>query len=173
MPTPTIKLKPDQDFTLRRIHLESRMPIDQAAQRPVAFSHLIVEPFNADAECSYSADEIRHYIITKRKAGKWFRFGTEYDPLRCPGEDVFAAHEWVALRQAYVEIDRGRDQFAADESLRDLMADKFFAMVGRYVSGDLLHAACMAAQKDSRHTNWPKIGKGAGDIGFGDINEVG
>jgi hypothetical protein len=167
----SIKLQPHEDHLLRQLHRESRIPVDQWAQRP-RFMTRFVNLWHDLSGRNDTIDELRHYILTKRKQKKWFRFGDDYDPLKSPGEEDFTAAEWEALRLAYIEINKGRDQYAADPDLRDLLADKFHERTGRYVSGERLYAAAMAMQKHKAN-GWPlldpekKKGKG-----FSDIDEV-
>ena len=165
-----IKLDPDVDAQLRHHHLFSRRPIDQFAQMPRAWA-IFVSRWNRETGRSDSGDDLRHYILTKRKAGKWFRFDGAYDPLACPGEDALTPAEWDSLREAYREINVGRDQYAMDADLRDQLSEKFAERTGRFVSGDLLYAAAMARQKQA---DWVRVTPPSTEpgIGFGDIDEV-
>ena len=169
----SIKLQPHEDHQLRQDYITDRFPSDQWAQRPVAFAWF-VERWNQRMGRSDAPDDIKHYVINKRKCGKWVRLGKNYEPLRCPEEHDLAPVEWDALRDIVTEINLGREQFATNATLRDLLSQKFFERIGRYVSGDLLYAAIMAAQKHSTETNWPKITPPSEDQdkGFRDIDEV-
>jgi hypothetical protein len=164
-----IKLQPHEDHQLRQLYLAFRIPSDQYAQRPRALARFINE-WNELSGRSDNAGEVIHYIITQRKQKLWVTFDGDYDPLRSPGVDDFTAKEWAALEAAYTEIDQGRDNYAADPSLRDLLAEKFSARTKKYISGNLLYAAAMARQKRGE---WPHVTppKEPG-IGFRDIDEV-
>jgi hypothetical protein len=167
----TIKLLPHDDDLLRQLHRASRVPVDQWAQRP-KFLARFIEKWNSLSGRNDTADEIRHYILTKRKAKKWFRFGDEYDRMRSPGEEDFTEVEWAALRAACAEMNVGRDQFATDENLRDELADRFYRRTGRRVWGDALYAAAMAMQKHSAN-HWPKVNRNPKKgLGFADIDQV-
>jgi len=167
----TIKLLPSEDHTLRELHRASRIPVDQWAQRP-RFAARFVENWNGVTGRHDTLDEVRHYIISKRKQAKWFKFGDDFDKLRSPGEEDFTPSEWEALRAAYLEMNVGRDQYAADGDLRDKLADLFRANSGRYVSGERLYAAIMAQQKHKQN-GWPPVGPNPpAGRGFGDIDQV-
>jgi hypothetical protein len=168
----SIKLQPHDDNLLRQLHRASKVPVDQWAQRPRFLSRFTNEWNNLSGRHD-SGDDIRHYIITQRKRNKWFRFGDDYDRLKSPGDETFTSKEWDALRIAYVEMNVGRDRFAADGNLRDELAEKFHERTGRYVSGERLYAAVMAQQKH-KENGWPLVEpdrkKGRG---FKDIDDVG
>jgi hypothetical protein len=167
----SIKLQPHEDHMLRLHHRNSRVPVDQWAQRPKFLSRFTNE-WNDLSGRHDTGDEVRHYIITKRKNHKWFTFGDDYDRLRSPGEESFAPEEWEALRVSYIEMNVGRDQFAADANLRDELAEKFHVRTGRYVSGERLYAAAMAQQKHKTN-GWPLVdSKRKKGLGFGDIDAI-
>jgi len=131
----------------------------------IASEKMYLSPFT----CPYP---LLRVSLTQRKQKKWFRFGDDYDRLRCPGEETFTPEEWGALRSAYEEMAVGRDQYAADGNLRDALAEKFEEHAGRYVSGDRLYAAAMAQQKH-KENGWPRLRPGGEKgVGFRDIDEV-
>lgn len=117
-----------------------------------------------------TADELRHYIVTKRKSKKWFRFGDEYDRLHAPRKNELSASEWRAFHKIHLELNVGRDRYGADPELRQKLEDRFFARTGRFVSGERLYGLAMAQQKH-RVNGWPNIlvspkrGRGYRDIG--------
>ena len=83
----SIKLQPHEDDLLRQLHRASRVPVDQWAQRP-RFQSRFTDEWNNQSDRSDTGDEIRHYIITKRKQKMCFTFGDEYDRLKSPGEEA-------------------------------------------------------------------------------------
>ena len=169
----SIKLQPHDDHLLRVWYLILRTPSDQWAQRPKMLARLCNE-WRLGSGRHETDDELRHYIINKRKCKQWVTFDGDYDPLRCPGENALTPEEDDALRAAYTEINKGRDQYAADGTLRDMLAHKFYARSGRFISGELLYAIAMARQKH-KSNGWPRLTDedGTSDLGFGDIGDVG
>jgi hypothetical protein len=163
-------LKRHEDRLLKVVYLEHGFPIDQYAQRPRALSRL-VEDWNARSGRDDSSDDVRHYMLTMRKRGKWVRFDSTYEPLRCPTVHDLTAHEWAALRSIWMEINVGREQYAVNHDLRIQLAAEFFARTRHAITADLLYAAAMAMQKHWEN-HWPKVRAGSG-MGFRDISDVG
>lgn len=166
----SMPLKRHEDRLLKHIYLEYRYPLDQYAQRPRAFSRL-VEEWNARSGRTDSPDDVRHYMLTKRKCRKWVTFDGNYEPLRSPTAHDLTVREWDALRSIWVGIGVGREQYAVNPGLRARLASEFFQRTGHAITADLLYAAAMAMQKHWEN-HWPKIETDSG-MGFRDIGEVG
>ena len=163
-----IRLSIDQDQVLRSLHRDSGIPDGQFVQRPrfwISFTQL----WNDATGRSDSPEEVLHYIMTKRKKGKWFRFGTEHEKLPNPEPDLFSVEQWAILDDIYKELGIGADNFLFDSGQRDEMFRRFVARTDVQISPLLFSAAIVARRKAG---NLPKTESGNGARGFNDMDDV-
>lgn len=161
-----IKLGPDERHSLMVHYVSTRIPIDQFAQRPAEFLEF-VRKWNGKNGSDYSPEDVRHYMLTQRKAGSWPTMDGKHKRLKCPPDDFLSEYEWSTLAAIYIEFGRGRDVYAVDMVAVHDLEVSFLQRVGRHISGSMLYAALMMLQKSGR------LAKLDGDVGFGDIGAIG
>jgi hypothetical protein len=171
----SIRLSPDDDALLRHLYLEEGIPSDQYSRRSTDLVRFIGN-WNRLAERNDTAEDILHYIKTKRKKKLWVTFDGKHQTMPTITEDVLAAEEWVHLRSIYERLfivkDMGSDNLAYDAELARSVSREFARLSGRELSGQFLLAIIMVKRKRG---DWPKINpdnsKHKG-VGFGDIDQI-
>lgn len=166
----TIPLNAADDLTLRQLYVDKSIPSDQYERRPTERRNF-VEIWNALTGRADSEEDVMHYIITKRKQSKWPTLNGTHLKMASVKDDFLTPPQWAALRQAYsmVLLDRGigSDNLRFDRSLGRELAKIFRKLTGRTESPATLLAAIEARRKRGE---WLTR---SGDVGFGDIGEVG
>ena len=141
------KLTPDEEKVLQFLYLQHRIPTDQFKRRRGTLNDLTKE-FNLLTERNDSPDDLLHYMINRRKGGKWPRLGSKHEKLNSLQEGILTQEEWKILEIIYLDINRGSDNFAFDKNLRINLAKRFAAESGKYIPGDKLSAAIEARRKE-------------------------
>ena len=159
------------DQLMRQLYLAYGIPSDQYERRP-AECRQFVASWNELSSRSDSADEVMHYIITRRKRSKWVRFEGAHKRLDSMPKDFLSDAHWLALREAYTTVlvsrGLGSDNIRFDAVLATELANEFKKLSGRTLPSSLLLAAIEAKRKRGE---WLKL-KDSKGIGFSDIDEV-
>ena len=136
----------DEEETLKFLYVRQNIPTDQYKRRPETLTKL-TQGFNALTERSDGPDDLLHFMINRRKAGKWPKLGAAHKTLPCVPEDIFTPDEWTILDEIYIDINKGSDNYAYDATLRRELARRFSALVGRLVPGRTLSAVLERRRK--------------------------
>lgn len=147
------KLSIDEEDMLKFLYVRQNIPTDQYKRRPEALRELTTR-FNALTERSDELDDVLHYMITRRKAGKWPRLGAAHSRLPSVPQDLLTPDEWKILEEIYLDINKGSDNYAYDAGLRRKLAQRFSASAGRFVAHRTL---CAALERRRKEGLLPKI----------------
>lgn len=161
----TVRLSPADDETLRRLYRSYRIPIDQYRGRPVERARL-TDAFNAATGQQLGAETLLHYMIRRRKDGKWETFDGDHRRAKPVPADLFSDEEWRIVDRLYVDFGVGADTFIYKSKVATKFAVKVSAALGRAVRPDVLAAALVDRRKADA---LPRLGP---DAGFEDIDEV-
>lgn len=148
----TIPLQRDEDRLLRKFYLYARVPVDQYEKRPPGEFEAFVKNWNRATGRSDSEDDIKHYMMTKRKNGDWPRMDGKHKTAPSIHNMIeLQEDDWDALYRIYLDVvvpkDLGRDSLVYDDELAELVAYKFSQATGRIIPSHLLVAAIMAKSK--------------------------
>jgi len=169
----TIPLSPDEDSLLRYLYRQYRIPIEQFLQRPNDLSEF-VELWNRATSRNDTADELIHYMMTRRKdsrRGGWVTFKGKHQRVRSPGNSVLTPDEWSYIVDILQERRVTADNLATDHSLAQELNKRFALKFGRTIPISLLVASVIAKRKRG---TLPKLGRKDDDqdMGFRDIDAV-
>jgi len=176
-PQKTIRLSPSEDKFLRILHRQSGVPDGQFAQRPRFWANF-TDVWNEATDRDDTPEELLHYIMTRRKRGRgvpgrWEPFGKDHKRLRCPEPDLLSPEQWEVVDELYVEFGVSADSLLIDREARTELLNRFMSRTGEHIPDLLFVAAIVARRKGGL---LPKSGDnrtGEGNLGFGDINQVG
>ncbi len=140
------RLSIDEEGMLKFLYVRQNIPTDQYKRRPEALRKL-TEGFNALTERSDEPDDLLHFMINRRKKGKWPTLGTGHKKLDSIPYDVMTPDEWKILEEIYLDLYKGSDNYAYDSDLRRELSRRFSTSVGRFVSGRTLCAALERIRK--------------------------
>jgi len=136
-----------EEDTLKYLYMRQNVPTDQFKRRPAALRRLADE-FNTLTERSDDPDNILHFIINRRKAGKWPKLGPGHKKLASVPDDVLTPDEWTILKEIYLDMNKGSDIFAYDGQLRMELARRFSASARRFLPARTLCAALERRRKE-------------------------
>tara|TARA_R110002095_G_scaffold215553_1_gene210108 strand:+ start:2053 stop:2550 length:498 start_codon:yes stop_codon:yes gene_type:complete len=162
---------PDEDEALRALYLEYNIPSDQYIQRPDDLK-LLVDSWNCLTSREETPTDILHYILNRRKQGKWEKLG------RAAGKDfvrprlAFTDEELAVLDEIHEELQIASDRFALDSELAQTLQQEFAKRTSRIVPAMIL-AAEMINRRKSGALATLKPKSGDEDLGFSDISQVG
>jgi hypothetical protein len=116
--------------------------------------------------------DVLHYMITRRKMGRWERLGRDAgDGFARPKVD-FTDDELKHLDAIHEELQIASDNYALNSELAEKLQKEFARRAGRIVPPMILAAAMINRRKvGALATLKPKSNDG--DLGFSDINKVG
>jgi hypothetical protein len=163
-------LSHDEYELLRTLHRQSGIPDGQFPQRPAFWLHF-TNVWNEATGRRDTAEDVLHYIMTKRKKGLWFRFDGKHTPLQCPEITLFTADQWALLDRLYVELGIGSDNFLTRPELRKELHARFCSEAHIHVP-PLLFAAVLVAFRKGGYLSKTDPTRPNGGLGFNDINEV-
>lgn len=161
-----IRLRPDERESLEALYVAHRIPSDQWVRRPDELVGFISD-FNKLTGSDYLPGEVLHYMYSQRKQKMWPTFGGGYKKLAPLPDDVLSDDEWEILREEYLKLGIGSDNFVFDDALCFKLEETFGMRAGRVVSGRVLFAAIMKKRKRGL---WPKVGTKAKE--FADFDAV-
>jgi len=173
MPTTrqSLRLLPHEDELLRTLYRDFDIPTDQYPQRPDDLIRL-VESWNSLTGRSESPPDVLHYMITRRKKGKWEKLGRDAGngftrPTVALNED-----ELKHLDAIHEELQIASDNFALNADLAQKLQQEFARRAGRIIPAMILAAAMINRRKaGALATLKPKSDDQ--DLGFSDIGQVG
>jgi hypothetical protein len=172
MPTirQSLRLLPHEDALLRTLYREFNIPTDQYPQRPEDLMRL-VDTWNNFTGRKESAPDVLHYMVTRRKKGKWERLGRTTAEVLCRPAVSFTDEELKHLDAIHEELQIASDNFALNSELADTLQKEFARRSGRIVPPTILAAAMIHRRKiGALATLKPKTDDA--DLGFSDIDQV-
>lgn len=167
----SLRLPPHEDELLRTLYRDFDIPTDQYPHRPDDLARL-VESWNGLVGRSETAPDILHYMITRRKKGKWERLGRDAGSGFARPTVALSEEELRHLDAIHEELQIASDNFALNAELAQKLQQEFARRAGRIVPAMILAAAMINRRKvGALATLKPKSDDH--DLGFSDIGEVG
>jgi hypothetical protein len=165
-----LRLLPHEDELLRTLYKEFNIPTDQFPQRPDELMGL-VGAWNNFTGRAESAPDVLHYMVTKRKKGKWERLGQGAGDGFTPTSVQFTEEEYKHLDAIHEDLQIASDNFALNAELANKLHEEFARRTNRIVPPTILAAAMIRRRKaGALATLKPKAHDQ--DLGFRDIDEV-
>lgn len=166
----SLRLLPHEDELLRTLYREFNIPTDQYPQRPEDLIRL-VNHWNNFTGREEAAPDVLHYMITRRKKGKWERLGRDAGNGFSRPKLDFTEEELKHLDAIHEELQIASDNFALNTDLAQKLQLEFVRRAGRIVPHMILAAAMINRRKaGALATLKPKADDR--DLGFSDINKV-
>lgn len=172
MPTTrqSLRLPPHEDALLRTLYRNFNIPTDQYPQRSEDLMRL-VDTWNNFTGRKESSPDVLHYMVTRRKKGKWERLGRTTAEVLCRPAVSFTDEELKHLDVIHEELQIASDNFALNSELADKLQKEFARRSGRIVPPMILAAAMILRRKmGALATLKPKSEEA--DLGFSDIDQV-
>jgi hypothetical protein len=169
-PRPNFRLQKDEDESLRTLYREFNIPTDQYPHRPNDLQRL-VSAWNQLTGRNESASDVLHYMITRRKKGKWERLGRDAGgDFRRPQLE-FTEEEIGYLDAIHEELQIASDNYAINPEAAKRLQEQFARRSGRVVPPMMLASAMIGRRKaGALATLKPKSDDQ--DLGFTDIDQV-
>lgn len=173
MPTTrqSLRMLPHEDELLRTLYRDFNIPTDQYPQRPDDLIRL-VESWNSLTGRAESAPDVLHYMITRRKKGKWEKLGRDAGNGFTQPTVAFNEDELQHLDAIHEELQIASDNFALNADLAQKLQQEFARRAGRIVPAMIL-AAAMINRRKARALATLKPKSDDQDLGFSDIGQVG
>lgn len=166
----TLRMQPHEDEVLRTLYRDFDIPTDQYPQRAEELIHL-VNSWNNLTGRNESAPDVLHYMVTRRKDGKWEKLGRDAGGGFTRTRLEFSDEELAHLDAIHEELQIASDNFALNADLAMKLQQEFGKRAGRIVPSMILAAEMINRRKaGSLATLKPKAKDQ--DLGFSDINEV-
>jgi hypothetical protein len=166
----SLHLLPHEDELLRALYKEFGIPTDQYPQRADDLVQL-VNMFNNLTGRAESPPDVLHYMITKRKKGKWERLGRSPGNGFAPPMVPLTDKELKELDAIHEDMQIASDNFALNVELADKLQQEFARRTNRIVPPMILAAAMIRRRKaGALATLKPKSLDQ--DLGFKDIDQV-
>jgi hypothetical protein len=167
----SLRLLPHEDELLRTLYREFDIPTDQYPQRPDDLTKL-VESWNNLTGRSEAAPDVLHYMVTRRKKGKWERLGRSAGNGFTRPTVELSDEELKHLDAIHEELQIASDNFALNADLAQKLQQEFARRAGRIIPALILAAAMINRRKaGALATLKPKSDEQ--DLGFSDIGQVG
>ncbi len=166
----TLRMLPHEDEVLRTLYRELNIPTDQYPQRPEDLIHLVTSWNNLTAR-NESGPDVLHYMITRRKKGKWEKLGREAGGEFIRPRLEFSEEELSHLDSIHEELQIASDNFALNVDLATKLQQEFGKRSGRIVPSMILAAEMINRRKAGSLATLKPKSKDQ-DLGFSDINEV-
>ena len=158
---------------LQQLYLNHRVPTDQFLRRPVELQ-AFVDEWNASVGREDSADDVLHYMKSKRKQGKWPRLNG--DCKENPSlASLFTPEQVETLVDIYqsevIPLGIGSNSLPSHPDVLAYLVREFVDRTRLRLPDVLLVAKLEELRKDGM---LPKVGKRAesNGMGFSDIDEV-
>lgn len=166
-----LKMLPHEDEVLRTLYRELDIPTDQYPQRPDDLVQL-TESWNSLTGRKESGRDILHYMITRRKKGKWEKLGRNAGGDFSRAKMNLSKDEHKALDAIHEELQIASDQYALNSDLADTLQQEFAKRTGRIVPSMIL-AAEMITRRKAGALSTLKPKSDDQDLGFSDIEQIG
>ncbi len=164
-----LKLKPEEDHLLRILYKQFGITTDNFPRMPEKLEEF-TDTFNGLTGRTDSAPELLHYMITRRKKGKWEKLGRKGGTTQATGH-LFTADDWTHIDAIYEEFQIPSDNFSLDADLSKKLQDEFAKRAGRIVPAMVISAAMVTRRKAGKLTTLkPKTSDA--DLAFNDIDEL-
>ena len=162
---------PHEDEVLRTLYREFDIPTDQYPQRPDDLMRL-TEGWNSLTGRREVGPDLLHYMITRRKEGKWEKLGRNAGGDYSRQRVALSPEELATLDAIHEQLQIASDQFALNAELADTLQQEFAKRSGRIVPAMVLAAEMITRRKaGALATLKPKADDR--DLGFEDIGQVG
>jgi hypothetical protein len=169
-PRKTLRLQKDEEESLRVLYREFNIPTDQYPQRPDDLQRL-VSAWNDLTGRNEAAPDVLHFMITRRKKGKWERLGRDAGGEFQRPQETFTDDDIKHLDAIHEELQIASDTYALNADAAKRLQEEFARRAGRIIPPMILAAAMINRRKaGSLATLKPKSGDQ--DLGFSDIDEV-
>ena len=166
----SLRLLPSEDALLRTLYREFNIPTDQFPQRPEDLTRL-VETWNNLTSRKEPAPDVLHYMITRRKKGKWERLGRETAEVLPRPQITFTEDDLKHLDAIHEELQIASDNYALNSELASRLQKEFARRSGKIVPPMILAAAMINRRKvGALATLKPKSDEA--DLGFSDIDQI-
>ncbi len=163
----TIPMLDAEDSVLRSLYRSFRIPVGQYNRRRRALRRL-TSLFNTATGRSVVAEDLLHYMITRRKQGRWETLNGDHKRLAPVLDDLLAPEEWLVLDEVYVQIGIGADTYFFDHEAAHEFASELSRRLERPFETHALAAAIVERRKSG---SLPKL-EPAAEHGFDDIDQV-
>lgn len=165
-----LKLKPEEDHLLRILYKQFGITTDNFPRMPEKLEEFTAT-FNGLTGRTDAAPDVLHYMITRRKKGKWEKLGRKTTEGQSSDSHKFTPDEWVHVDAIYEEFQIPSDNFSLDGELSKKLQDEFAKRTGRIVPAMVISAAMVTRRKAGKlSTLKPKAVRD--DLAFGDIDEI-
>ena len=155
---------------MRTLYREFDIPTDQYPRRPDDLARL-VRHWNNLTGRNEPAAEVLHYMITRRKKGKWERLGRDAGRASPPSLSL-SDEELGHLDAIHEELQIASDNYALNPEAAQRLQEEFARRTNRVLPPMLLAAAMIHRRKlGNLATLRPKSDQN--DVGFTDIDQVG
>lgn len=145
-----IALAPHEDQLLRQRYQAHNIPTDQYKQRPNDSARFLSE-WNRLSGRSDRWEDLLHYMILRRKKGRWVVLGDGYKRLADPPPESLTSAQWSELVESYrvVVLARGiaSDALQIDPDLAGELAREFARRTGRSLPSGVLAGLLIARRK--------------------------
>jgi len=167
-PRTSVKMLPDEDACLRALYRQYDIPTDQYPQRAGELTHL-VETWNGVTGRRESPADVLHYMVTRRKKGKWEKLGRKAVSSDSVMSEQFSDDDLHHMDAIHEELQIASDNYALNTELAKKLQSEFAKRTGRIVPPMILAAAMITRRKaGALATLRPKPQEG--DLGFADID---
>jgi hypothetical protein len=165
-----LQLLPPEDELLRTLYRQENIPTDQYPQRHDDLLRL-VSNWNGFTGRNESAADVLHYMVTKRKNGKWERLGRTTCNTLAPQRLAFSPEELGQLDAIHEELQIPSDNYALNPELAEKLKNEFARRTNRIVPGTILAAAMIYRRKIGNLAR-TRPANDERTIGFTDIDQV-
>ncbi len=135
-----------EDNVLRELYAQANIPTDQYPQRQEELES-IVGDWNSICGRAEAPADVLHYMVTKRKRGKWIKLGRstceKLENVRAGLSD----EELKVLDAIHEELQIASDRFALDTELGERLQKEFAKRTGRIFPPLMLAAAMINRRK--------------------------
>jgi hypothetical protein len=142
-----LPLFPDEEALLREMHRQTFTPDGQFAAHPQILRDL-TDSFNAATGRSELASDLLHFIVVRRKTGRWITFGDDAinRPFRCLAH--LSPETWADIDSLYYRMRIPTDRLLFDDELALHFSQLVLAKTGRSVDVATLRAGLIQRRKD-------------------------
>jgi hypothetical protein len=167
---PKLKLQNDEEELLRTLYREYDIPTDQYPHRPDDLQRLVAAWNNLTGR-NESASDVLHFMISRRKKGKWEKLGREAAKDYQKPQASFTDEDFAHFDAIHEELQIASDNYALNTDAAKRLQEEFARRTGRVIPAMILAAAMITRRKaGALATLKPKANDQ--DLGFSDIDQV-
>lgn len=150
-----IRLNPIEHATLARLYEDRLIATDRYMHRPKDLRDL-TDTFNALTDRADSPEDLLHYMQTKRRtAGAWPTLDGNHRRLPVVLGNLIEPEYIPVLKDLYVEMKKGAEQFVQDRALGLALERRFFELTGVRKRAFVLATAMLELRKEGVMPNLP------------------